>query len=215
MKDETRMTRNYVLCIDPGHPSETNAGDTPLNGTTEAAVNWAVAKALEAELACVGGLKVVLTREKFGEVTTNRMRAEIANAAGASLMLRLHCDNGSGRGIAFYYPDRQGRKNGDVGPTQAVIDASRRAAMIMNAAAEKTLGGELRINGVRGDSATMIGRKQGALTGSIYSRVPVVTVEMVYLNDEKDAAFIKSARGMALMVKALARGAADCLEASR
>jgi len=39
----------------------------------------------------------------------------------------------------------------------------------------------LKDGGVRGDSKTLIGSKQGALTGSIFSQVPIVTIEMVVL----------------------------------
>jgi N-acetylmuramoyl-L-alanine amidase len=64
----------------------------------------------------------------------------------------------------------------------------------------------LKDGGVRGDSRTLVGSRQGALTGSIFSEVPVVLVEMVVLSNARDAAFIKSASGQALMARAIADG---------
>ena len=43
------------------------------------------------------------------EHVTNRRRAEIANAARADIMIRLHCDAASGRGFAIYYPTAKER----------------------------------------------------------------------------------------------------------
>jgi N-acetylmuramoyl-L-alanine amidase len=52
-----------------------------------------------------------------------------------------------------------------------------------------------------------VGREQGgALTGSIYSEVPVVTVEMVVLSDKDDAEFIKREEGRRKMAAAIAEG---------
>src|SRR5262249_1266358 len=40
---------------------------------------------------------------------------------------------------------------------------------------------KLRDNGVKGDEDTLIGGRQGALTGSIFSEEPTLLVEMVFL----------------------------------
>jgi hypothetical protein len=109
----------------------------------------------------------------------NAERAHIANDGGAALMVRLHCDVGSGTGFTLYFPDRQGTAEGRTGPTRAVMERSRRAALVLDSAMAAELAPRyLRDGGVLGDSRTAIGSRQGALTGSIFSRVPVVTVEM-------------------------------------
>jgi hypothetical protein len=60
---------------------------------------------------------------------------------------------------------------------------------------------------VRTDYRTKIGREQGgALTGSIYSAVPVVTAEMVVLGDGRDAEFIKAEDGPRRRAEAIADG---------
>lgn len=70
----------------------------------------------------------------------------------------------------------------------------------------QVLKGTLRDNGVKGDTATKIGGQQGALTGSIYSKVPAITVEMVFLSSKTDAAFIETEKGQEKMANALAAG---------
>jgi N-acetylmuramoyl-L-alanine amidase len=216
LKTEEKINKEsekYMVCIDPGHPSEVSAADNIQNGTTEVSVNWTIANGLLSALSQKQGIKVILTRDNFKKMTTNRARAEVANDSGACISLRIHCDSGANNGITFYYPDRKGKtKNGDEGPSEEVIGSSKKAAEIINGAAGKILSPKLKINGIKGDSATLIGSKQGALTGSIYSKVPVVTVEMVYLNNKKDADFIKSDEGRDLMIKALSQGILDYIE---
>ena len=194
-----------IVCIDPGHPSEVSSGAELQNGTTEVHIAWMVSlklqKALQAQ-----GCKVVLTKSKEDELVKNKERAQIANAAGAALMIRLHCDATADSGYALYYPDRQGTKEGVTGPTPEVMQRSQQAAEAIHAAMATLLAGVLKDGGVRGDSKTLIGSKQGALTGSIFSQVPVVTVEMVVLSNKSDAAFIKSKSGQQQMAQALAAG---------
>src|SRR5215213_8162113 len=96
-----------LVCIDPGHPSEVASGRNVQNGTSEAAVDWAVAEKLRAALEA-RGYEVVMTKSAEEELVRNKDRALIANRAGAALMLRLHCDASAARGFAVYYPDRPG-----------------------------------------------------------------------------------------------------------
>ncbi|MDT5296573.1 MAG: N-acetylmuramoyl-L-alanine amidase [Acidobacteriota bacterium] len=198
-----------VVCIDPGHPSEVAAGLNQQNGTSETQIDWAVAAKLRDVLEA-GGYEVVLTKSAENELVKNRDRALIANRAHAALMIRLHCDASTERGFAVYYPDRQGRaKDGTTGPAQSVIEESRRAAEAVHAGLAAGLKDALNDNGVRTDYQTKIGREQGgALTGSIFSEVPVVTIEMVVLSDGTDAEFIKTDAGRRRMAEAIADGVA-------
>jgi N-acetylmuramoyl-L-alanine amidase len=69
------------------------------------------------------------------------------------------------------------------------------------------LAGALQDNGLRTDYQTKVGREQGgALTGSIFSAVPVVTIEMVVLSDAADAEFIKTEAGQRRMAESIADG---------
>ena len=192
-----------IVCIDPGHPSEVASGKNVQNGTSEAAVDWAVAAKLREALEA-RGYEVVMTKAAEDELVRNKDRALVANRANAALMIRLHCDASAERGFAVYYPDRPGRaKDGTTGPARDVIEESRRAAEAVHSG----LAGALSDNGVRTDYQTKVGRDQGgALTGSIFSEVPVVTVEMVVLSQASDADFIKTDEGQRRMADALAEG---------
>lgn len=193
-----------VIVIDPGHPSETSAG-TVQHGVAEVRVAWQVAQRLSAELRS-RGYRVVLTKAREDELVRNADRARIANEAGAALMVRLHCDASAGSGFALYYPDRQGTVQGVTGPADSVIEQSRRAARAVHAGMAPLLAPRLRDGGIRGDSRTYVGARQGALTGSIFSRVPVLTIEMVVLGHAPDARFISTAEGQGLMTRAIAEG---------
>lgn len=195
-----------TICIDPGHPSETSPG-TKGRLITENRANWLVALKLKALLEQMGA-RVVMTKSSENEMVTNRRRAEIANAANADLMIRLHCDAAPSPGLAVFYPDRQGTTAGVTGPSQSVRERSRRAAQAFYPAVMAALQGEIRGRGIKGDSATYVGGRQGALTGSIFSQVPVLTVEMVVLTIPSDEAFIAAERGQNMMAAALAKGIA-------
>jgi N-acetylmuramoyl-L-alanine amidase len=200
-------TERTVVCIDPGHPSEVASGKNVQNGTSETHVDWAVAAKLRGLLE-EKGYEVVMTKDAEDELVRNKDRALVANRARAALMIRLHCDASQERGYAVYYPDRQGRaKDGTVGPSADVIEQSRRAAEAVHAALAEDLAGALNDNGVRTDYQTKVGREQGgALTGSIFSDVPVVTIEMVVLSSPQDAEFIKDEAGQQKMAEAIADG---------
>jgi len=203
-----------IVCIDPGHPSEVNSGLEVQNGTTETHIDWVVAlklrKALEGR-----GFQVVMTKSSEKQLVRNKERALIANRANAALMVRLHCDSSPDRGYALYYPDRQGTKEGKTGPSLEIMQRSREAAQAIDGGMAKELGTTLKNGGVRGDSKTFVGSKQGALTGSIFSQVPVVTIEMVVLRHKADAAFIKTEAGQQRMAKAIAEGVLKYLTPSK
>lgn len=205
-KAKTASART-IVCIDPGHPSEVASGKNVQNGTSENSTNWAVATKLRDELEA-RGYEVVMTKESEDELVKNKDRALVANRVQAALMIRLHCDASAERGFAVYYPDRQGRaKDGTKGPGPSVIEESRRAAEAVHAGLAEGLKDALEDNGVRTDFQTKVGRDQGgALTGSIFSEVPVVTIEMVVLSDGADASFIKTEEGQRRMAEAIAKG---------
>lgn len=206
-------TRDVVV-IDPGHPSETAAGNVVQNGTTEVHIAWVVALALRDELRG-RGFDVLLTKRSESELVSNTERAGIGNRANAMVMVRLHCDASSDSGFAVYHPDRKGTVDGVTGPSDAVIAASRTAAVSIHASMAELLRGHLKDGGVRGDSRTLVGSRQGALTGSIHSRIPTVLVEMVTLSNPSDAQFIKRENGQRLMARAIARGVANLRTALR
>ena len=205
MGAERSADARFRVCIDPGHPSENNDGRELLNGVREVEVNWAVAQALQ-KLLEEDGYAVVLTKSSLGEYVTNKRRAEIANEAAADLMLRLHADSEGPGGFTIYYPRKQGQVKGVRGPSPTTIEASARAAAAFHGALTSALRPHLKDNGVKGDEQTFIGGKQGALTGSIYSRVPALLVEMVNLAKADDARWISDPANQQVLAKAMLAG---------
>jgi len=200
-----------TICIDPGHPSETNSGKAIQNGTTENHINWVISNRLDERLTSLG-YEVVLTKQSEEEYVTNRRRAEIANEVNAALMLRLHSDTGPGSGFTFYVPDKEGTKDGHTGPPPEVRSAGRQAAEWLNRYLRDGIG-PLKSRGVLSETHTAVGNKQGALTGSIFARVPVVTMEMGFLSNPKDAEFLKSENGQAQIATVLSEALDGYLQA--
>ncbi|HNV71300.1 MAG TPA: N-acetylmuramoyl-L-alanine amidase, partial [Candidatus Ozemobacteraceae bacterium] len=110
------------------------------------------------------------------------------------------------------YPDKQGTAEGRTGPAPEVVRASKLAAEKVHQALVQQLPPDLPDDGLKGDSQTFIGSKQGALTGSIFSEVPVVLVEMAVLSSPQDAKFIGSAEGQERVAKALSDGIISALK---
>jgi N-acetylmuramoyl-L-alanine amidase len=194
-----------VVAIDPGHPSETSQGASGPEGHGEIEVNWAVAQKLGTLLE-ERGYRVVMTKLAEEELVTNRHRAEIGSYLGADIMIRLHCDAGDHRGTATFYPDRQGERWGVTGPSREVIEGSRALAQAFHPAMIAALGPGWPDLGIKGDSQTGVGSQQGALTGSIFSRIPVLTVEMVVITQPEEEAFISSPDGQERMARAITAG---------
>lgn len=198
-----------IVCIDPGHPSEVGAGTTGKKISELHAV-WIVAKALETRLK-KAGYQVVLTKSKENELVTNKHRAEIANNSHANLMVRLHCDAEGSSGFGVYYPDQSATVQGHSGPTPEVLQHSAAIAKIFYAEMKEKLEGKHPARGLMTDRQTAIGAKQGALTGSIFSNVPVVLVEMAVLTNARDDKFMASRKGQTLLTEALFAAIARCL----
>jgi N-acetylmuramoyl-L-alanine amidase len=207
------QTEPPTIVIDPGHPSEVSSGATVQHGTTEVHVAWRVAERL-ARLLRAHGYHVLMTKSAERINVTNIDRARIGNVAHAALVVRLHCDASADSGYAIYHPDREGTAHGRTGPSAAVMRASADAAESLHVSMARMLAGKLKDGGVRGDSKTAVGEQQGALTGSIFSDVPIVLIEMVTLSNAHDAAFIKSPAGESLMAQAIASGIARYVPAS-
>jgi N-acetylmuramoyl-L-alanine amidase len=193
------------IAIDPGHPSETALGASGPGGATEIQVNWGVAQKLRTILEGEG-FEVVMTKLVEEELVTNRHRAEIGTLHHADVMVRLHCDAGSHRGTATFHPDRQGERWGVTGPSPEVISGSQAFAETFHPAMIEALGPDWPDLGIKGDSKTAVGARQGALTGSIFSTIPVVTVEMVVITQPEGEAFIASEEGQVRMANAIAAG---------
>jgi N-acetylmuramoyl-L-alanine amidase len=199
-----------VVCLDPGHPSEVGRG-TQGKKLTELEVVWNMAQMLKPRLEKMGA-KVVFTKPTLNKLVRNKDRAAVANEANADLMLRLHCDAAAGSGFASFYPTRQGTAQGVTGPSRQVLARVEPMAKLFHAELSKQLRGKLNDLGLKSDLKTAVGGKQGALTGSIFSKVPSILVELVVLTNPKDEAFIASKRGQESYADALARAVVAALK---
>lgn len=199
-----------TVCIDPGHPSEVGLG-TQGRKLTELRANWEIAVRLR-DLLQKDGYRIVMTKSSEREYVRNRRRAEIANGAKADLMVRLHCDGSPRPGFATYYPDRQGIAEGTTGPSADVIRRTAPLARRFHAALAAGLKGELNDHGLLSDTKTAVGGRQGALTGSVFSKVPVVLVEMATITQPHDEIFMLSEVGKRKMSEAIAAGVRMALD---
>jgi len=181
---------------------------------TEIHAAWEVAIDLKDDLQKMG-FRVVMTKTFENQFVRNRKRAEIANAAQAVLMVRLHCDAEGGTGFTTYYPDRQGHSEGIKGPNQIVLQETKPIAIAFHQKLDEDLRGILNDNGLKGDEATAVGHKQGALTGSVFSKVPVVLVEMVVLTNPKDESFILNPANRKKLAHSLADATKTALSKGR
>lgn len=197
----TANVYSQTVCIDPGHPSEVGRGTTGKK-ISEIKAAWNVANLLKAKLK-KANFNVVLTKDSEDKFVKNKDRAAVANRAKALLMVRLHCDANEGGGFAVYVPMQKGTSGGKKGPSEDVIKASTEKGKLFHAELTKHLSKHLKDNGLMSDIRTAVGSKQGALTGSIFSEVPVVLVEMCCLTNAKDEAFMASSKGQELMAEAL------------
>lgn len=193
-----------TICIDPGHPSEVGRGATGKK-LSEMTVAWKTAVALKPMLQ-KAGYRVVLTKSSEKQFVSNRDRARIANQSGANLLLRLHCDAGPKSGFSSYYPDRTITLTDRTGPSANTLAASKQSAQLFHPAVIKSLKGELRDAGMKTDRDTAVGKRQGALTGSIYSDVPVVLVEMLVITNPRDEVWITKLGNIDRLARALFAG---------
>lgn len=193
-----------TICIDPGHPSENGRGSRG-KALSEIEATWKVGVRLR-QILEKDGYRVVMTKSDQEEMVTNRRRAQIANDAKSDLMLRLHCDAAAGSGISAYYPKEPGTAHGRTGPSDRVRTRSGELARLFFPAVVQALDGQHASRGLMTDRQTAIGKRQGALTGSIFSSVPVILVELAVLTNPKDEAFISSPKGVEALAQAMAAG---------
>ena len=199
-----------TVCIDPGHPSEVGQG-TEGRHVTEIHVAWVVAKKLE-KLLVKKHFKVILTKHSENEFVKNVIRSKIANNCHADLFVRLHCDSSRGSGFTTYYPDRQGTSRGVTGPSLDLLKQLAPLAKRFHTALGMGLHGFLKDNGLKSDIYTAVGSKQGALTGSIFSKVPVVLVEMCVLTNRRDEQKVSSPSGQDRLAQALSEAIVTSLD---
>ncbi len=199
-----------VICIDPGHAANTNAGTEPIgpgssemkttepggttgvvSGVPEYQITMAIARQLKPILEAEGA-KVVMVRD--GDIFNGlaRDRTLIANQAGADLYLRIHCDgseNQSASGASTIYPASIQGWTDDIAP------ASKKAAQAVQAAM---------VTGLGVPDLGIVER--GDLLGFNWSDVPAVLAETGFLTNPAEDARLTSPDYQQSVARALAAG---------
>ncbi|WP_171650375.1 N-acetylmuramoyl-L-alanine amidase [Paenibacillus foliorum] len=179
-----------LIYLDPGHQRRGDSKQEPVSpdsnitkarvtgGTTgvstgkpEYVLNLEVALLLK-ETLIKRGFEVLLTREEHEVNLSNVERAEMANAANARLVVRIHADGNDSpkaKGFSVLYPDAS------VSVTRSIQPDSRLAA-------ESIL--EALKTGTGASSRGLQPRKD--LTGFNWSTVPVVLVEMGFMTNPSE-----------------------------
>lgn len=217
-KAETKSTpaktvaTNKLVMIDPGHQRRGNNEPEQVGPDTretkakvssgtvgvrtkkpEYVLNLEVSALLKAELVR-RGINVTMTRETHDVDISNKQRADMANDAGAALVVRIHADgdaSASTKGFSVLYP---GAGQPAVKPIAA---ESKQAAGYLLAGLQQATGSKGRGLSARDD-----------LSGFNWSKVPVALVELGFMtNPEEDELMSEAA-----YQQKLATGIADGIE---
>lgn len=209
LKCKVQILPKQVIGIDPGHQLYGNNGLEPIGpgastkkikvtggtrgvatGVAEYELNLDIAKALKKEL-IQRGYDVVLTRNKHNVNITNMERAQKINKSNADICIRLHADGGpaSATGASGLYPSSSNPYVGKLSAkskklSQCVLTAYCRETNIRN-----------RGSIVRDD-----------LTGTNWSTVPVIILEMGFMTNAGEDRYMQSEKGQKQMVEGIADG---------
>lgn len=159
----------------------------------EYVLNLEVSLLLKAELVR-RGINVTMTRETHDVDISNKQRADMANEAGAALVVRIHADGDSAastRGFSVLYPSAA------QAAVKPIAAESKKAAVELLAGLQQATGQKGRGLSARED-----------LSGFNWSKVPVTLVEIGFMtNPEEDELMSEAA-----YQQKLAKGIADGIE---
>lgn len=198
-----------IVGIDAGHQAQQNKGVEPIGpgssqmkqkvssgtegvytGLEEYQLNLDIALALQKELES-RGYTVVMTRTTNDVDISNAQRAQLINASGADICVRLHGNGGpaSVRGANTYYPS-------SANPYVAYLSAESQKL------SEILLQEYCNATGLRNAGA----QARDDLTGTNWSTVPVALLEMGYMSNVSDDYYMSTALGQQQMVQGIANG---------
>jgi N-acetylmuramoyl-L-alanine amidase len=197
-----------VVVIDPGHQGKANTSLEPIGpgsdeqkakvssgtagvatGVPESELVLGIALKLRDVLESEG-IQVIMTRTTQDVDISNIERAQIANAAGADLFVRIHADGNSNsavHGIHVLYPASI------AGWTDDIAEASKRAASLAQQALIAATGAKDRGIDARDD-----------MTGFNWSDVPVILPEIGFMTNPDEDRLLATAAYQDKIVQALA-----------
>lgn len=199
-----------VIYLDPGHQRKGNGALEPVapdskamkpkvsGGTTgvstgkpEYVLTLEVALLLK-QMLTEKGYEVMMTREDHDVDISNKQRAELANDANASLVVRIHADGNASpkaEGFSVLYP------HPNAIPDEAVQSGSRTAAQSVHDALAESTGAK---------SRGVVPRQD--LTGFNWSTVPVVLVEMGFMTNPAEDEKMSDTSYQNQLAEGMARG---------
>lgn len=204
-----------VVCIDPGHGNTADSTQTPIGpgsdetqavepggtsgvstGTAEYERNLEIALKLQAQLEA-RGVTVVMTRTTNDVVMSSQERAEVANASGAALFVRLHCNGSvdpSTTGFSTLVP-------GYGEWTSGIADESARAAGIIHPVV---------IAATSANDAGIIQTEN--LAGFNFSQVPSVLFEMGFMSNAEEDELLATESYQDALASSMADGIVQYLQ---
>jgi N-acetylmuramoyl-L-alanine amidase len=207
-----------VIAIDPGHGGLDNGTENPKLGTMEKTYTLAVCLRLK-QLLADAGYTVVLTRDS--DVTVEKQfRSEIANQAGADLMVSVHFNSlypntkTTGVELLIFPPKAQrsadswspGKKD-DAQATDEPINASNVWNTVLAGPLHRRLVAALR-DGDRGEKFEHLGALRGL-------KCPGVLVEPAFLSSDAEGARLASPAYRDTIAAAILAGIQDYAEILR
>lgn len=201
-----------LVAIDPGHQSKTvdfsatepngpgsdtmkpcytEGGKGVTSGLTECDLNLTVAKKLKAELER-RGYRVLLTRESNDVEISEAQRSQKANEAGADIYIRIHANSDEDearKGALTGAPSAQNPYLGDI-----YNSCIKLADDILNEYCETT--------GLDNRGLWIT----DSLTGSNWSEMPVTLLEMGYMSNSEEDAYMADESNQEIMAEGIANG---------
>ena len=203
-----------VVCIDAGHGAQADLTLTPIGpgssemqyvepggatgvatGVPEYEVALEMALRLQQKLEAMG-VTVVMVRTTNDVVLSSEQRADIANAAGADLFIRLHCDGGDDPSVSGFSTLVPGYNDW----TAPIYESSRAAADIMQPIVIERTGA---------NDAGIVERSD--LAGFNFCQVPSVLFEMGFISNPEEDVRMNDPAYQDVLAGAMAEAAAAYL----
>lgn len=200
VKEENKVLfedENPIVVIDPGHGGYDNGSSSADGSVVEKELVLEMSKRIQTLLE-EKGVKVVMTRSSDevswpdSNVKDLQARLDIATNAGADMMVSIHCNISD--------EDIYNVSGSEVYASSKQPNSMALAENIVKALDE--LDDELPSRGIR----------QGVLHLLTYNTVPTVIVEMAFLSNPDDVAFIKNEEKQEVMCQAIVEGIVNNLQ---
>lgn len=212
--DTNTKETGRIICIDAGHqrygnnaleaigpgssirkPKVTSGTEGKYTHKAESEVNLETAKKLKSILIS-RGYKVVMVRESQDVNISNIQRAEIANKSNADLAIRIHCDGSGNSALHGYFILTPSSSNRFL--SSSIVNSSLRLTKCLLPAIQKATGANNRGISYRDD-----------LTGTNWSKVPTVLVEMGEMSNEQEDYALSTPAYQEKMATGMANGIDD------